>query len=257
MKYLLPVGSWHLFAFFALMASILAAQGIFEKPSQSNRSKTGIADSFDPRSAFRPGVLQVDVMEMVFPKRFYGLTTRMQHSMQKDPAWWLSHIKRSTLGQPLSYDPRFGITEDEYNAFIQLSEMPRMEKTAEAELHIAEKVRDVLTIDGGSALPELSQIEIDLRNNVVRTPFGALTEFTEVDASEKSAFGAWNGVRWKLQNLDSNEVTGTTVRLIIGFLKEPRRCVLDYDVRKISSDVKTKTRIVRTVYFDVSENVDE
>lgn len=202
-----------------------------------------------PHDVIVEGRFAVDVMQMVGPPRANELAQRLQQVVRANPDWWLEHVKKSKPGEPLPYDARLGLSEAEYDEFLVLSSKMTTQKKDEAMLIVAKKNDDAYVFDGGQALPDFTGIEIDLKNDWVRTPFGVLTERSEIDASDASALGAWVGTEWKLVKLDANGVTGTIAKLAVGQLKRSGRCVIYYDVKKISPD--GKTRIAHVLNYDV------
>jgi hypothetical protein len=201
-----------------------------------------------PRDVMVEGRLTVDVMEIASPPRASELAQRLQQAAREDPDWWREHVKKAEPGEPLPYDSRLGLSEAEYKEFLALSNKMTTQKKAEATLIITED-NDVYVLDGGQALADFTGIEIDLDNDLVRTPFGVLTKRTEIEASEGSALGAWAGTQWRLEDPDSNGIVGTVAKLAVGKLKQSGRCVIYYDVRKISPG--GKKRISHVLNYDV------
>jgi len=219
-------------------------------PKQPSSTTTTKPHKFNgPRDVIVEGHLTVDVMEIAAPPRLNELVRRFQQALGENPGWWLEHVKNSKPGEPLPYDSRLGLSEAEYNEFLALSKKMTVQKKSEASLTITTKADDVYVFDGGQMLPDFSGIEIDLTNDVVRTPFGILTERSEINASEDSALGAWVGTQWKLEKTDPNGITGMVANLAVGKLKQSGRCVIYYDVRKVSLD--GKVRISHVLNYDM------
>ena len=219
--------------------------------SQQHRSV--VTTTFDgPHDVLVAGQLTVDVMELAASRRFTQLAGRLQKAARENPTWWLDHSKKSKPGEPLPYDARTGLSEDEYREFLALKMTVR--KQGEAKLNVkSDDLEEVFILDGGEALADLTGIEIDIKNNVVRTPFGVLTERTEIDVTDEgSALGAWVGTQWKLENPDANGITGTVVKVGLGKVKKSGRCVVLYDVKRIKLDAKM--RISHILMYDVPRN---
>ena len=191
----------------------------------------------------------MDLMEIAAPPRANELGQRLQQAARANPDWWLEHVKKAKPGEPLPYDSRIGLTDSEYNEFLALSKKMTTQKKAESTLTVAAKDDDVYVFNGGHALPDFNGIEIDLTNDVVRTPFGVLTERSEINAPEDSALGAWIGTQWKLERPGSNGITGTIAKLAVGKLTQSGRCVIYYDVKHVSLD--GRTRISHVLNYDV------
>lgn len=198
------------------------------------------------RDVLVPGRLLVDVVDIDVPPRILELTQRLLHAIRENPDLWTRLANQAGPGEPLPYDPALGLSEAEYELLLVSDHQTRTRKYADATLVITEDESDVLRLDGEELLPELTGIEIDLDENVVRTPFGLLTQRTEVDAPKESIHGAWKGTQWRHQSGTLYEFTD--VRFAVGRLGKDGRCLLYYEVKRF--DGIEKTRISRTLYFD-------
>lgn len=202
-----------------------------------------------PHEVFFAGRLTVDVMEMMAPQRATELAQRLQQAARENPEWWPEHVKKAKRGEPLPYDSRLGLSKAEYDEFLTLSKQMVAQRKSETTLAITVTEDGVYVLDGGEALSDLTGIEIDLKMDVVRTPFGDAKKRSEINAKDGSPLGAWNGVQWKLEAPDANGMTGTVVKLAVGKLESSGRAVLYYDVRKIGRD--GKTRISHVLNYDL------
>jgi hypothetical protein len=203
----------------------------------------------DPREILIKGPITVDVMELVAPQRLNELALRLKEATSKNPEWWLEHVKKAKPGEPIAYDPKLGLTKVEFDEFLALSKQMGMRKKSEAKLNITSKEEDVFVLDGGEALPELTGIEIDLKNDLVRTPFGVAKERTIINAPEKAALGAWSGVQWKFERANPDGISGTFAKLAIGKLKRTGRGVIYYDV--LAAAKVGQVRIKYILNFDL------
>lgn len=190
--------------------------------------------------------MTVDVMELVAPRRAMELAQRLKRAAQKDPDWWMARVKKAKPGDPLPYDPRLGLSESEYREFLAMR--ATMRKKTQATLAVSAKGDQVYALDGGESLPDFTGIEIDLKNDLVRTPFGVLTHRAEISTPEDSALGACDGVEWRLEKLDPDAMSRTAAKLLLGTLKRSGRCVINYEVKKLGAE--GMTRIAHTLEFD-------
>lgn len=129
-----------------------------------------------PHDVIVGGKFTVDVMELAAPPRANELNQRLKQAVGQNPNWWLEHVKKASPGEPLPYDARLGLSKTEYDEFLELSKKMTTVKKAEATILVVDKGDDVYVLDGGQQLQDfITGIEIDLRNDKVRTPFGNLT----------------------------------------------------------------------------------
>jgi hypothetical protein len=227
-------------------ASTVRSNPAAERPTAATAT---ISHTFDaPRDVVREGRVIVDVMEIGGPPRANELAQRLQQAARENPDFWLEHLRKAKPGEPLPYNPRLGLSEAEYTELLTLSKKLTTRKKAEATLVVTTEDDEVYVLDGGQALPDFTGIVIDLKNDLVRTPFGILTERSEIDAPDDTALGAWVGTQWKLEKPDPSGIAGTVAKLAVGRLKRSGRCVIYYDVRRISLD--GKTRISHILNYD-------
>jgi hypothetical protein len=200
----------------------------------------------DPRDVLVPGRFQVDVVDIDVPARIQELTQRLLHAIRDNPDLWTRLANQASPGEPLPYDPALGLSKAEYEELLVSDRQTRIKKYADAILAITEDQSGVLRLDGEELLPELTGIEIDLKGDVVRTPYGVLTRGTEVDAPKESIHGIWKGTEWRFQSFTPGEFTD--VKFAVGRLGKDGRSLLYYEVKRF--DGVDKTRISRTLYFD-------
>lgn len=224
--------------------------------SQSPSDTKPVSDNklIDPYNLLVPGTITVDVMAVGGTPRANELGKKVKQAIAKNPSWFAEHNKKHRKnmkpGEPLPYDERMGLSKSEYKEFLMLSKKMTTQKIKQVPLIITKKGDDTFVLDGGKELSDLTGIEIDLKNDQVQTPFGILAKRSIVNASERSALGAWTGVRWELEQLDSNSGTGTVASLAIGKIKQSGMYVFYYDVRKVMPDAKAKIRISHILKYN-------
>ena len=92
-------------------------------------------------------------------------------------------------------------------------------------------------------MADLTAIEIDLQNDLVRTPFGVLTERAEIHAGEDSLIGAWDGVRWRLEEAKEIDLSRIAYAdLTVGRLRGSGRCVISYNAGRGNAEGVTGIR---------------
>lgn len=168
---------------------------------------------------------EVDVMW--FPERFVELMKKLDAGVKENPGAFMVDVLKAKPGEPIDYDPRLGLTEEEYNEFLRLSRELKFVKLTTVPIkvhHTAEGVE----LDGGDLLPQLTGITFDPDNKKLKTPFGVCTKATDVRASdEQTRTGRCNGVQWECEQL----FPPSRVRLMLGKLEESGRGLLIYDAR--------------------------
>lgn len=205
------------------------------------------------RALMRVGEFRVDVLGTVHPPRMLELTTRFQAAMQRKPAFWQQYIReRARPGEPLPYDTAMGLSRPEYEELLRLAGETRTAKVSEATLTIRAVGENRYEINGGSELPELTGIVIDLGADQVRTAFGTSTERGVIEPSERQATGPWAGVSWKHESLDASASEGSTFSFALGRLEGSRRGILYFDAKRMAAGRLTG-RATRLLSYDLPE----
>ncbi len=217
--------------------------------TSANAPSAGPITFTGPRDALFSGPLRVDVMALAAPLRANELAERLQAAARANPNWWLEHTRNAPPGEPLPYDSRMRLSAAEYQEFLELSKKLTVLKKGEARLSISHKEDGVYILHGGQTLPDFTGIAIDLKNDQVHTPFGVLTERSDVEISEGSAIGPWMGVEWQFSEIDPQRAVLTSVRLAVGILKESGRGVIHYTVKDVRQN--QQTRIMHVLFYDL------
>lgn len=199
------------------------------------------------RALLPVGTLRVDVMDMAASPRMNELTQRLQAAAQANQAWFQEAIRRSTPGEPLPYDPRLGMTEAEYQEYLGLARSLTLRKVAEAQLTVREEGAR-LVFDGGSSFPDLTGVAIDLASDELLTPLGTVRGSKPLHVPEGTAAGAWDGVRWRLEELSADAADGKVISLSLGRRREDGRGILYWELREIRGGRPVR-RMVRILYY--------
>ena len=217
-----------------------------ESPHESVKTHSDAVTEFtDPVDVIRPGTLKVDVMELAAAPRLTELGKRLKNAVRGNPDWFVELLDQTEPGEPIPYDARMGISRADYEDFLAFK--MTAQKRSTATLTIRSRDKDSLVFDGGQDLADLTDIAIDLKNDVVQTPFGVLTKRGEINAPEDSALGAWVGTEWRLEKDEPSRVI--VASLSVGKLTQSGRGVLYYDVKQLKPN-GTKSRISHILNFD-------
>jgi hypothetical protein len=82
--------------------------------------------------------------------------------------------------------------------------------------------------DGGSTLPDLTGLKINLKELTVTTPFTVLKNPTPEESKGGQALGAFSGYTWNFERSDLDKGDETEASFLIGKLKESGRCFIYY-----------------------------
>jgi hypothetical protein len=195
------------------------------------------------------GTFTVDAMDLRASPRHAELGARIQAAAQQNAAWLQEQVRRARPGEPLPYDARLGVTREEYAEFLRLSGSMTLAKVASAPLTVREEGRR-LVLAGGTAFPDLTGIAIDLDAGSLVTPLGTVPSWEPARSDgARGAMGAWEGIRWNLEDMAPDASEGRIVSLLLGRLQETGRGVFYSELREVRGGRPT-ARMVRILYFD-------
>ncbi len=211
---------------------------------------TAPADS--TRQLIPVGTIRVSVMDLAAPPRAQALMARLQEAMRQNSQWFLEYTRQHARpGEPLPYHANFGISGAEYQEMLGLLNQLQLAPVASANLVVRADGEHRFVLDGGTALPELTGIIIDLERNRVETPFGRTSRSNPVQPSEaQAATGPWNGMSWKHEALTDGGMNGTLINFNLGRLQESGRGILYYDAKRIANGA-LQGRATRILTYDL------
>lgn len=188
--------------------------------------------------------ITVDVMQLVHPPRMEELTKKLAAAIAKNPEWWASHVKKAKPGEPVEYDVRLGVTQAEFTEYLALTKKGVYKKVAAAKVEV-KRDGDRVVLSFGDQLPNLKTLELDLKADVVTTPFGVASNKTQIVASDgQTATGPWDGVQWKVAKVEEKPARSTSMQIALGKLKESGRGILYYNLSQVSDQSRVNARYV-------------
>lgn len=208
------------------------------------------APAFPLREVIPQGPVQVDVMQLGLPRRALEIAQQLEENVAQDPQWWSEHVRNAPEGEPIPYDPRMGITEQEYAEFLELASKTSLVKVGEATLDFQWIGSRRVRLGAEGELAPLDGIEIDVVLQRAETRFGPLPERVGINnTSETGPTGPWRGVQWSGEVVEPERSFGASVQLAIGRLSRDGRAILYYDAHWIDGDLVD--RAVLILFYDV------
>ncbi len=202
----------------------------------------------DPASLFPSQEVTATIHAFESLPEVRELTARLQAAVQTDPEWWQEHVQKAEPGQPLPYDERMGMSEDEYELFLELAPQMTMIEIGTSQLQF-EAVEGGMRIVSASDAPDLVGIVIRWVDDYVETPFGTATERSEIHQTNTDApTGEWHGFQWRFEEGETLEEV-TIASFAIGRLAESGRTLIYYEAKQVRGGLMT-ARADRIVTFD-------
>jgi len=231
--------SW--FIVIALCLALATAGALADEP----------ASSLSLESLLPADGATVDIMGFV--PRFMELGKKLQEGVAKHPVWWLAQGALAKPGEPIAYDPRLGMTKEEYQEYLDFTKKMPLLKAKSVKVRVTREDEKV-TLDIGEDAPGLKKVVLDLKEETLTTPFGVATEGDWGESPEdrrSPLLGSWTGVSWELKKDEKEPPSTSQVRFGIGKLKENGRGVLYYDVKHLSE--KSRIRSFHVLQYDLQQ----
>ena len=161
----------------------------------------------------------------------------VEAAAKKNPEWFAEHSKKAAPGVPLPYDPKLGLTEDQYKEYLELWSKREFKSVDPVILQLKKGSDDLWSINaavpGGGSSP-ISTLKYDPEKDVFISPNGTLERLEDVDADKNSILGAWTGHEWKFE--EETSLGKTKENFAIGKTGDGKFGLLIYRMQEVSSE---------------------
>jgi hypothetical protein len=139
------------------------------------------------------------------PKEVKDILARFDSAIAANKQWFEEYRSRSAAGgKPLPYDPRFGISAEEYQRLQQLERQPpRLVIIAQKNVTVARE-RNVLHFRGEDEARIFGYLEVDLQQQRIVFAGDTLPYAGSMKADQLAAFHLTQGYSWRFQKVDVN-----------------------------------------------------
>ncbi len=166
------------------------------------------------------GRCELELMSMRFTDRANQLMLKLQASVATNQDWFLEHIKRAKPGEPLDYDPRLGLTKEEYAEYLRESENRHLASTGTQLPCVFRRRGDILSLDIGDTNSPLSKIRLDTMTGELFASVGRVGTPTWRSSDDSTTpIGAYDACSWKYEKGDLDAFDARLVKLDIWRLK--------------------------------------
>lgn len=196
---------------------------------------------------FNEGSVMVDIMDGIkTDPRQAELTYKLQQGIRANYEWFQDYIKTAKPGEPLDYHENLGITIDEYDEFLRLSDQIEVVSSGTEVLTVIKSSNEI-TFKGQNKTAAFNDLTIDLKNNIMsykdyELEFGDVINVTDNNNGLRSK---WKGYDWEFTNpkvsndrdlLTLEEFTAIT--LTIGQLNKNGKIYLKIKEQKMVNGIK-------------------
>ena len=166
------------------------------------------------------GRCEIEFMTIQLTDRANELTLKLQAAIATNQDWFREQFKQRKPGQPLDYDPRFGITKEEYAEFLREVEHRHMVSTGTKLPCIFRWKGDILSLDVGDTNSPLNKIRLNTKSGELFASVGRVgTPIWESSDDPITPIGAYDGCEWAYKKENFEDYNVRQVRLEIWRLK--------------------------------------
>src|SRR2546423_817311 len=102
------------------------------------------------------GRCEIELMTIEFSDRAKELTLKWQAAVATNKDWFLERFKHAKPGKPLDYDPRLGVTKEEWAEYLREAENRHLASTGTRVPCIFRRKGETLSLDIGDTNSPLS-----------------------------------------------------------------------------------------------------
>lgn len=161
----------------------------------------------------------------------------VEKAAQKDPEWFAEHSKKAAPGVPLPYDPKLGLTEEQYKTYLELWSKREFKPVDPVVVQLKQESDGRWTINAampGQGSTPISTLKYDPEDDVFVSPNGTLVRLEDVEADKDSILGKWSGHEWRFQ--EENALGKTKENFAIGKTGDGEYGLLIYRMQEVSAE---------------------
>ena len=166
------------------------------------------------------GRCEIELMTIQYTDRAQELTLKFQTAVATNQDWLLEYIKQAKPGKPLDYDPRLGLTKEEYVEYLREVENRHLASTGTRVTCVFRRKGDLLSLDIGDTNSPLSKIRLNTVTGEMFAPVGRVgmpAWTTGVDTA--CPIGPYDACSWLYETGDLDVFDVRIVKLVIYRLK--------------------------------------
>jgi len=175
--------------------------------------------------------LRGEVIVVAPPQEIQVYIRKVEEAAQKDPDFFSQHVKTVPTGTPLPYHEKLGLSQEEYQVYMELWKQREYKVLEDVSIHLDETKEGqwVIRVSGRGA--PISLMSYD--GESFYSPNGKLLAIEDIKAPEHSILGAWSGHEWRYQ--EETLLGNTRENIAIGKLSSHDYGLLVYRLQEATS----------------------
>lgn len=166
------------------------------------------------------GRCDIDLMAIQFSDRAKELALKCQAAVATNQDWFLQQVKQAKPGKPLDYDPRLGVTKEEWAEYLREADNRHLVSTGTRLPCIFRRKGDMLSLDVGDTNSPLSKIRLNTTSGELFASVGRVgTPTWRTSDDPASPIGAYDACSWSYEKSDPDAFDVRIVKLDIWRLR--------------------------------------
>jgi len=173
-----------------------------------------------------------DVMALQFPPRMNELYARLKAAAAANREWFDGYVKEHARESSLPYDPKLGLSAEEYSEYLLLRRGVKLEKTKEVELKV-NRTSSTIELRLDETRDPIQPIRIDFKTRTLTTPLVSVGHPEAKESSDTRGFlGPNQTYTWQAKTSSADGATLVTVIFTVGKITADNRKFIQYRVNK-------------------------
>jgi hypothetical protein len=164
-----------------------------------------------------------------------------------DPTWFKEFSAKAKPGVPLPYEPKLGLTKEEYADYLKLWGKREFKPTEkDVMLILRESFGGSWIISCTGSAYCISTIRYDEASDIFKSPNGELKRISDIKADPDSILGAWTGSEWKFE--EESTLGKSKENLALGRFEGNKYGLIVYRFQEVSTEgrpVVDKSIVIR------------
>lgn len=179
-------------------------------------------------------LVKAATIQVVPPAELEPYLAKVEAAAKKDPEWFNEHSKKSAPGVPLPFDPKLGLTKEEYDEYIRIWEKREFKPVEPIVLQLKKSPDGTWAITTAGGAFAIATLKYDPAKDIFISPNGEMKRLEDVKAEKHSILGAWEGAEWKFE--EENTLGKIKENFAIGKTTDGKFGMLVYRMQEVSSE---------------------
>jgi hypothetical protein len=168
------------------------------------------------------------------PREIDRYVAKVEKAAKADPAWFKEFASKAKPGVPLPFDPKLGLTKEEYDEYLKLWGRREFKPMEEVLLLLRKSAGDTWSITGTRSAACISTLRYNPATDTFNSPNGELKRLKDIKADADSLLGAWSGMEWKFEG---ESIFGKTKEnLALGKMEKSGHGLLVYRFQEVTTE---------------------